>query len=167
MDFVKDIDHDEIRSGFLVKSDRKKLWNVELGCYNELRRVCEKYDIRFFASYGTLLGAIRHRGFIPWDDDMDFSMFRPDYERFKEAARKEIHYPYYLDIWYENEDIEEYATTTTAGALIRIHDERTTAIYPSMKKSEKHHQGILIDIFPMDSAPPPLLITMIQTNGKR
>ena len=155
MDFVNDIDRDEIRSGFLVKSDRKKLWNVMLGCYNEFRRTCEKYNIRFFADGGTLLGAVRHRGFIPWDDDMDFSMLRPDYERFKEVARNEITYPYFCDIWYENEGIEEYATATTAGTAIRIHDERTTAFYDVMQKTKQHHQGILIDILPMDSCPPP------------
>ena len=151
MDFVNDIDRDEIRSGFLVKSDRKKLWNVMLGCYNEFRRTCEKYNIRFFADGGTLLGAVRHRGFIPWDDDMDFSMLRPDYERFKEVARNEITYPYFCDIWYENEGIEECATETTLGSFIRIHDERTTAIIGMMKNPA--HRGICIDIFPLDSCP--------------
>ena len=151
MDFVKDLEHDEMRDGFLVKSDRKKLWNVELGCYNEFRRICEKYNLRFFADHGTLLGAVRHRGFVPWDDDMDFAMLRPDYERFKEVARNEIKYPYFLSIWYENEGIEDWAGDTTFGTFMRIHDERTTAIYLGMKNPT--HQGICIDIFPLDSCP--------------
>ena len=134
-----------MRSGFLVKSDRKKLWNAELEIYNEFRRICEKYNLRFFAGHGTLLGAVRHGGFIPWDDDMDFAMFRPDYEKFKEVARKEIQYPYFLSIWYENEGIEECAFETALCSFIRIHDERTTAIYPDMRKPS--HQGFVSMFF--------------------
>ena len=134
-----------MRSGFLVKSDRKKLWNAELEIYNEFRRICEKYNLRFFAGHGTLLGAVRHGGFIPWDDDMDFVLFRPDYEKFKEVARKEIQYPYFLSIWYENEGIEECAFETALCSFIRIHDERTTAIYPDMRKPS--HQGFVSMFF--------------------
>ena len=56
-----------------------KLWDYELSIYNEFARVCEKYGFRYFASYGTVIGAMRHRGFIPWDDDMDVGMPREDY----------------------------------------------------------------------------------------
>ena len=153
MDFIKDIDHDEMRDGFLVTSRRKKLWNVELGIYNELRRICEKYNINFFASFGTLLGAVRHGGFVPWDDDMDFMMLRPDYERFKEVARQEINYPYFLDIWYENEDVESRTIDATVGAFTRIHDERTLAVYSWLHKPDNSHQGIMIDITPLDPIP--------------
>ena len=75
--FVNDIDHDEMRSGFLVTSYRKKLWNVQINLINEFARVCKKYNLRWFAFYGTLLGAARHKGFIPWDDDLDVVMLRP------------------------------------------------------------------------------------------
>ena len=152
MNFIRDLNHDEMRSGFLVTSQRKKLWNVMLGCYNEFRRVCEKYNIRFFASHGTLLGAVRHRGFIPWDDDMDFVMFRPDYEKFKEVARNEIHYPYKFDVWYENEHIKSFEDESPmlvgVNALI-ISNETTTVVF----NRDIPPQGIGIDIFPLDSRP--------------
>ena len=152
MDFIRDIDHDEMRSGFLVTSQRKKLWNVMLGCYNEFRRVCEKYNIKYFADSGTLIGAVRHRGFIPWDDDMDFSMFRPDYERFKEVARKEIHYPYKFDVWYENEHIKNFEDETPKKVGVTamvISDETTLAVL----NRDVPPQGISIDIFPLDPRP--------------
>ena len=153
MSFIKDLEHDEMRDGFLVTSQKKKLWNVELGCYNEFRRVCEKYNIKYFADWGTLLGAARHKGFIPWDDDMDFTMFRPDFQRFEEVARKEIHYPYFLDIWYENEFDEVNARDVINCVHIHIHDERTTALHKDFDKGTGLHQGIMIDISPIDPFP--------------
>ena len=89
-----------MRSGFLVTSHRKKLWNVQIGLINEFARICKKHNLRWFAYGGTLLGAARHNGFIPWDDDVDLMMLRPDYEKFKVVAAKEIQFPYYLDAAY-------------------------------------------------------------------
>ena len=98
--FVENIEHDEMRDGFVVTSNRKKLWNVQIGLINEVARICKKHDIRWFAIGGTLLGAARHKGFIPWDDNVDLMMFRPDYEKFKAVAATEIKAPYFLDNWY-------------------------------------------------------------------
>ena len=93
-DFFKE----EELCGHLVTTQIKKLWSVQLGCLQELKRICEKYDIMFFASGGTLLGAVRHKGFIPWDDDIDVMMFYDDYVRFCEYAPKEIKSPYFFQI---------------------------------------------------------------------
>ena len=94
--YVQDINCDEIRDGFLVTQSRKKIWNKSLEIWSVLDRICQKYNIRYYADYGTLLGAVRHKGFIPWDDDLDFVMFRQEYERFLECAAKELEEPYWM-----------------------------------------------------------------------
>lgn len=81
---------DEIRSGFYVDAMMKCCWAAQLEVLNEIDRICRKYNIQYFAEWGTLLGTIRHGGFIPWDDDMDIGMKREDYERFLKVAPKEL-----------------------------------------------------------------------------
>ena len=170
--FVEDIDHDEMRSGFLVTSQRKKLWNAEINLINEFARICKKHNLRWFADGGTLLGAARHKGFIPWDDDVDVVMLRPDYDKFCKIVAAEINPPYFVDIWYNYrlEDDAPYNKTDLSlplistehhrkeplsspfFPLIKIKDKRTTFVeFPE----EKHiPQNIFIDIFPFDSLPP-------------
>ena len=66
----------------------KKVWAVELDLLNEFARVCKEHDLKWFAHAGTLLGAIRHQGFIPWDDDIDVTMPRADYIQLCNVAPK-------------------------------------------------------------------------------
>ena len=98
--FIENIDRDEMRSGFLVTTERKKLWNAQIGILLEFARICKKHNLQWFAGGGTLLGAARHGGFIPWDDDIDVVMLRPEYEKFQQVALQEVKDPYFLDIWY-------------------------------------------------------------------
>lgn len=81
---------DEVRYGFYVPTAIKQAWGAELQILAEIDRICKKYNIRYFAEWGTLIGAVRHGGFVPWDDDMDIGMLRKDYERFKEVAKDEF-----------------------------------------------------------------------------
>lgn len=93
---IKDLYKDEIRCNFLVTSARKKIWQVDMYLLREVDRICRKHDITYFADYGTLLGAVRHKGFIPWDDDIDLVMLRPDYEKFKLVAQHELDAPIFF-----------------------------------------------------------------------
>lgn len=81
---------EEVRSGFYISPVIKSCWAAQIEVLLEIDRICRKYNIQYFAEWGTLLGTIRHGGFIPWDDDMDISMKRMDYERFLKIAPKEL-----------------------------------------------------------------------------
>lgn len=129
--------------GHLVTADTKKLWAVQLGCLQELKRICEKHDIRYFASGGTLLGAVRHQGYIPWDDDIDVMMFYEDYKRFCEIAPKEIRQPYFF---------QNFQTEPGFGpALSRIRNSDTTGCtsYDYAVADGHYNCGIFLDVFPL------------------
>lgn len=92
--FDKKFFHGSIRDGYFVNSDRKRLWAADLEVLMEIDRICKKHGIAYFLAYGTLLGAVRHNGFIPWDDDMDIIMLRKDYMRFLKVVEKELSFPF-------------------------------------------------------------------------
>ena len=87
---------EEVRCDYLVNEKMKKIWAIQLDLLNKLLEVCQKHDIKVFAFAGTLLGAVRHKGFIPWDDDVDVCMERKEYERFLEVCNDEFPHPYFL-----------------------------------------------------------------------
>ena len=90
MEFSIDFFLDEVREGFFIPAMMKRAWAAELEILVEIDRICDKYKLRYFIDYGNLLGAIRHKGFIPWDDDIDIMMMRKDYEIFAEVANAEL-----------------------------------------------------------------------------
>lgn len=100
LEFLKD----EIRSGFYIPTTLKQAWLGQLLVLEQIDRICEKYNISYFADWGTFLGAVRHGGFVPWDDDLDICMKRPDYDRFKEIALKELPKGYCLHDYEHRDD---------------------------------------------------------------
>lgn len=88
--FPKEYFQGETRDDFYIEPMMKCAWAAEIEVLEVVVKICERHDIRYFADYGTLLGAVRHQGFIPWDDDMDISMLRSDYERFLKIAPAEL-----------------------------------------------------------------------------
>ena len=81
---------DEYIDGYFVSSKTKKIWNIELDMLKLLDDICKKYSLKYFVGYGTLLGAVRHKGFVPWDDDIDVFMLRDDYNKLARIAPAEI-----------------------------------------------------------------------------
>jgi lipopolysaccharide cholinephosphotransferase len=107
----------------------------------EFDRICKKYNLTYWLDFGTLLGAYRHKGFIPWDDDLDVGMLKEDYEKFLEIAKKELDSRYFL----QTKETDKYYLNFFA----KIRDRNSTFIDAWEKdKNIKYHQGIYIDIFP-------------------
>ena len=90
MQFFNSFFEDEVREGFYVPGMIKRAWPAELEVLSEIDRICKKYNISYFADWGSLLATVRHDGFIPWDDDLDIVMKRADYERFLEVSDREL-----------------------------------------------------------------------------
>ena len=107
-------------------------------------KICRKYDIKYSLHGGTLLGAIRHKGFIPWDDDLDVIMPRSEYNRFMSAWYNEKHEGFFL----QTKETEEDYTRSFA----KIRKEHTTFLQHSENPS-KIHTGVFIDVFPSDRIP--------------
>ena len=136
MAFIKDLNQDEIRDGWLVKSDMKKVWNRQLEIWQEVDRICRKHAINYWAAYGTLLGAARHKGFIPWDEDFDLCMMRPEFNRFSEIIKDEL--PGTL-----------FEIERNVFSAIKISHSQTTLLADKNINSKKP-KGLMIDIFPLD-----------------
>lgn len=132
--------HPEVKCDFNVSHNRKMIWAILIDLLKEFNRVCEKYSLSYYAICGTLLGAIRHSGFIPWDDDLDVAMPREDYEKLKNL-KFEFKYPYNL-VWPEVEAENGYS-------FIKLRNSETTAI-PDAFSHLNIDQGIFLDIFPLD-----------------
>lgn len=100
--FDKEYFNEEEREGFVVSSEMKRLWAAQLEVISHISAICDKYGIQYFAYWGTLLGAVRHKGYIPWDDDFDIIMKRKDYERFITVAQFELPEGYVIKTVYKD-----------------------------------------------------------------
>ena len=119
----------------------RKLQLAELQTLLQIDRVCKKHGIPYFLDGGTALGAVRHKGFIPWDDDMDIGMLRPDYERFLEVARAELEPEYEL--------VEPRTNDRLAGMFAKVW-KKGTVFETEETRDAGIAQGIFVDIFPYD-----------------
>lgn len=143
MQFDKKFFQKETRSNFEVSEKKKKVWAVLLNLLEYFDTLCREHNLHYFVDYGTLLGAVRHQGFIPWDDDIDIVMFRDEYEKLKTVAQNSVSEPYFFQNSY---------TDIMISAFSKLRDSRTSAIeFPDYPP--EFHQGIFIDIFPLDDAP--------------
>ncbi|MGQ8873598.1 LicD family protein [Paenibacillus sp. TSA_86.1] len=133
---------EEVKSGYTVSTEIKKIWAVELDLISKLREVCERYHLTFFIAGGTLLGAVRHQGFIPWDDDADFLMPRADFEKLKEIAHIEFTDPYFLQT--EESEVDMYL-----GGFARLRNSHTTQMN-QVDMNRNANLGIWIDISILD-----------------
>lgn len=129
----------------LTEEQLEKLHAVQLEMLLEVRRICETYHINYSLIGGTLLGAIRHRGYIPWDDDADVGMLREDYERFRKICDKELNHQKY----YFQDDRNTEGYRWGYGKLRK----KNTLFARENQGCLNFGQEIFIDIFPLDYAP--------------
>ena len=122
----------------------RKVQLTQLEIAKEIKRVCEENDIRYFLADGTFLGAVRHKGFIPWDDDMDFGMLRADYEKFCRIAPSKLKPEYCLQTWYTDPNY-----SLPFGKVMK----RGTVYLESKKTRRLKENGFYVDIFPYDYVP--------------
>lgn len=133
--------NEEIRSGFVVSGKLKAVWAVELDLLEEFMRICAKYGIKYQIFGGSLLGAIRHKGYIPWDDDLDIALTREEYRRFLEVAPKELKEPYFLQT--------ALSDRMFFFGTARLRNSLTTGVIDWFDRPE-YNNGIYIDLYVLD-----------------
>lgn len=134
------------RDGYDVPLELRKVWKVMLDMLEVFMSVCEKYDLKWAMDGGSLLGAIRHKGFIPWDDDMDIQMPRRDFDKLMEVLPREISHPMFLHTFYNNNE--------SMMAYVRLMNVETTAIEANyVSRHLPVAMGIHVDIIPIDGVP--------------
>lgn len=134
----------EERNGYFVSHEMKKVWSVQIELLIKLLDVCKKHHLKIWAEGGTLLGTVREHGYIPWDDDIDMAMLRPDYDKLISIAKDEFKSPYFFQCGYTEDKYPR--------GHAQLRKDGTAAILP-MDIYQDFHQGIFIDIFVYDSIP--------------
>ncbi len=133
----------EERAGFFVEEKMKRAWAAQLVVLKEIEKVCKKYGLKYYAGYGTMLGAVRHNGFIPWDDDIDIFMLRDDYDKLLKVFREEMPKEYILLNSYTDDNYTEVFSRIINSIKIDLTDQH-------MEKYFGCPYVVGIDIFPLD-----------------
>lgn len=132
----------EVRDGFAISELMKRAWAAQLEVLNKVIRICDKYNLTYYAYWGTLLGTVRHQGYIPWDDDLDIAMKKEDYIRFLEVAQTELTGELCIHNCYTDPEYDEVFTRLTNGNSVDFADKRMVSY---------HNCPLVvgIDIFPL------------------
>lgn len=146
LNFSKEFFLEETREDFTVDSTMKTFWAAQLEVLREISEVCERHGIQWYGAYGTLLGAMRHKGYVPWDDDMDIWMMREDYNRFLKVAPIELPQGFAVQSPLTDVGYSQFHTCIFNGLTISTSKERL----------ERFHGcpfAAGIDVFPLDTLP--------------
>ena len=127
--------------GYFVTEQQKKIWNIEINILVEFMRVCNKNKLKYFVAHGTLLGAVRHKGFIPWDDDIDVNMPRKDFDKLVKLSKKEFEEPFFFQV------VSNDKNSFSGTGKLRI---STATGMDFQDIGANTNNGLFIDVFPMD-----------------
>jgi len=136
----------EIRDGHAVGEVMKRVWAASMEVLQRVIDICEKYDIHYFVYWGTLLGAVRHKGFIPWDDDVDIAIVGEDYVRFLSVVQQELPEEYGVINPYTSEQYTNYFTRITNRRCVDIGEQH-------MRKYHGCPFAVGVDVFPLYYVP--------------
>lgn len=146
LQFPEDFFQEEVRCGFSVSATMKHYWAAQMEVLQTVVSICEKYNLTYYAFWGTLLGAVRHKGFIPWDDDIDIALKREDYQKLLRVAGKELPVGWHMRSIYEEEEWTQYHSIITNELVIDISEERLARFHgcPFV---------VGVDVYPLDYLP--------------
>lgn len=136
---------EEKQCGYNVETRMKKIWAVEIDLLNELIKVCEEYRLTYYLFAGTMLGAVRHQGMIPWDNDIDIILPRKDYDKLLEIGPKIFKEPYFFQTPATEDGKYFYFYAKLCNSL--------TTARGQMDYKAGQNCGIFVDIFPLDKLP--------------
>lgn len=146
LEFEKEYFEQEVRDGFYLDTTMKTLWAACMEVMQKVAEVCDRHHLTWYAAYGTLLGAIRHEGFVPWDDDVDIWLKRKDYMKLMRVLPKELPEGYRVRSALTDEGYEQFHTCVNNGSGICITPEW-------LRDFHDCPFTVGIDIFPLDYLP--------------
>ncbi len=143
LEFQEGFFEQEVRDGFYIDTTMKTVWAAELEVLQKVAEICDRHGLVWYAAYGTLLGAIRHEGFVPWDDDMDIWVKRADYNKLLKILPKELPEGYFVRSPLTKEGYDQFHMLINSGNRVSI----------DPKWLEQYHGcpfSVGLDIFPLD-----------------
>lgn len=152
MEFAPEFFQKETRCDFEIPQMMKRAWAAQLEVLEVVEDICERYGLTYFADWGTLLGAVRHQGFIPWDDDIDICLKREEYNELVRILPNELPRGFAMaGLYADSERLQGLAVWTHSRVLV------DSGVFDFREHMERFHgfpyPGAGIDIFPLDYLP--------------